>query len=85
LLKAITQHCYDARDFTQLNNSISVLSKKHGQLKAAIQAMVEQTMGWLEDVKKKEGTEKWLELVQTLREVTEGKVRTKLDACFCKS
>ncbi|KAF9269999.1 PCI-domain-containing protein [Marasmius fiardii PR-910] len=74
LLKAISQHCYDARDFTQLNNSISVLSKKHGQLKAAIQAMVELSMGWLEATRQKEGTEKWLELVHTLREVTEGKI-----------
>ncbi|ESK98113.1 26s proteasome non-atpase regulatory subunit 12 [Moniliophthora roreri MCA 2997] len=74
LLKAITQHAYNVRDFTQLNNAISVLSKKHGQLKAAIQAMVEQVMGWLDDVKEKEGTERWLELVHTLREVTEGKI-----------
>ncbi|KAK1228501.1 proteasome regulatory particle subunit [Marasmius sp. AFHP31] len=74
LLKTISQHCYDARDFTQLNNSISVLSKKHGQLKAAIQAMVELSMTWLEDIRQKEGTEKWLELVHTLREVTEGKI-----------
>ncbi len=51
------------------------LSKKHGQLKAAIQAMVEQAMGWLEDIEKREGTEKWLELIETLRSVTEGKVR----------
>ncbi|EEB93957.1 hypothetical protein MPER_07317, partial [Moniliophthora perniciosa FA553] len=36
--------------------------------------MVEQIMGWLDDVKVKEGTEKWLELVHTLREVTEGKI-----------
>lgn len=34
-------------------------------------------MGWLEDVKKTAGTEKWLELVQTLRGVTEGKVRLR--------
>lgn len=31
-------------------------------------------MGWLDDVKKKDGG-KWLELVETLRSVTEGKVR----------
>lgn len=74
LVKEITQIAYDARDYTLLNNSVSVLSKKHGQLKAAIQAMVEQAMGWLEDIKKREGTEKWLELIETLRVVTEGKV-----------
>ncbi|KAG7098977.1 hypothetical protein E1B28_000864 [Marasmius oreades] len=74
LLKVISQHCYDARDYTQLNNSISTLSKKHGQLKAAIQAMVELSMSWLEEVRQRDGTKKWLELVHTLREVTEGKI-----------
>lgn len=51
------------------------MSKKHGQLKVAIQALVELVMGWLEDVKTRDGLEKWLELVETLRSVTEGKVR----------
>ena len=58
-----------------MNTNIQVLSKKHGQLKAAIQAFVEQAMGWLEDIKKRDGMEKWLELIETLRSVTEGKVR----------
>ncbi|KAJ7361489.1 PCI domain-containing protein [Mycena albidolilacea] len=74
LVKAIVEHCYEARDFDSLNANVSLLSKKHGQLKAAVQAIVELVMGWLEDVKKSAGTEKWLELVQTLRGVTEGKI-----------
>ncbi len=36
--------------------------------------MVELVMSYLEDVNKKHGVEKWLELVETLRVVTEGKV-----------
>ncbi|KAJ7897116.1 hypothetical protein B0H14DRAFT_2676954 [Mycena olivaceomarginata] len=47
LVKAIVEHCYEARDFDSLNANL--------------------VMGWLEDVKKSAGTEKWLELVQTLR------------------
>jgi hypothetical protein len=66
---------YDARDYAQLNSSINILSKKHGQLKGAIQAMVEQAMSWLDEIKQRDGVEKWLELVETLRTVTEGKVR----------
>lgn len=69
------QYCYDARDYPVLNSSVALLSKKHGQLKGAIQALVELVVGWLEDVKKRDGTEKWLELVETLRSITEGKVR----------
>ncbi|KAJ7926030.1 PCI domain-containing protein [Mycena leptocephala] len=75
LVKAVVEHCYEARDFDLLNSNVSILSKKHGQLKAAVQAIVELVMEWLEDVKKTAGIEKWLELVQTLRGVTEGKVR----------
>ncbi|KAJ7878648.1 PCI domain-containing protein [Mycena leptocephala] len=74
LVKAVVEHCYEARDFDLLNSNVSILSKKHGQLKAAVQAIVELVMEWLEDVKKTAGIEKWLELVQTLRGVTEGKI-----------
>ena len=66
---------YDARDYAQLNSSISTLSKKHGQLKGAIQVMVEDAMSWLDEIKQRDGVETWLELVETLRTVTEGKAR----------
>jgi 26S proteasome regulatory subunit N5 len=74
LLKAVADVAYEARDYPLLNSSISTLSKKHGQLKGAIQAMVEQTIGWLDEIRDRDGTEKWLELIETLRQVTEGKV-----------
>ncbi|KAL1760972.1 hypothetical protein FB107DRAFT_202198 [Schizophyllum commune] len=74
LVKAIVQHAYDARNFEVLNNSIQTLSKKHGQLKSVIQAMVEQVIAWLPEVKERDGTDKWLELLETLRTVTEGKI-----------
>ncbi|EMD41952.1 hypothetical protein CERSUDRAFT_43251 [Gelatoporia subvermispora B] len=74
LAKEICQLCYEAHDYTLLNSSINALSKKHGQLKVAIQAMVEQAMGWLEEIRQRESTEKWLELIDTLRTVTEGKI-----------
>ena len=54
-----------------------MLSKKHGQLKAAVQAIVELSMSWLTEVKARDGVERWLELVETLRGVTEGKVGIK--------
>ena len=79
LVKEILQLTYAARDYAQLNSSINILSKKHGQLKAAIQAMVELAMTWLEEILQRDGTEKWLELVETLRSVTEGKVRHLLN------
>ncbi|KJA25803.1 hypothetical protein HYPSUDRAFT_134159 [Hypholoma sublateritium FD-334 SS-4] len=74
LVKAAVQHCYDTKDYTLMNSTITVLSKKHGQLKAAVQAIVELSMTWLSDIKAKVGLEQWLELVETLRGVTEGKI-----------
>ncbi|KIK70805.1 hypothetical protein GYMLUDRAFT_66019 [Collybiopsis luxurians FD-317 M1] len=74
LVKTISEYCYQARDFERLNSNITLLSKKHGQLKSVIQSLVEQAMGWLEDIRKKEGDKPWLQLVETLREVTEGKI-----------
>lgn len=77
-MKETAQICYDARNYDILNASVLLLSKKHGQLKAVIQAMVEQVMGWLEEIKEREGTEKWLQLIETLRTVTDGKVGSLL-------
>ena len=75
LVKEASELCYKAGNLELLNSNINALSKKHGQLKAAIQALVEQAIGWLEDIRKSAGTEKWLELIETMRTVTEGKVR----------
>ena len=75
LVKTVCQLTYDARDYALLNSSINTLSKKHGQLKGAVQAMVELSIEWLDEIKQRDGVEKWLELVETLRAVTEGKVR----------
>ncbi|KAI6031578.1 hypothetical protein BKA83DRAFT_393571 [Pisolithus microcarpus] len=66
--------CYEARDYTQLNATVHLLSKKHGQLKGVIQAFVEQAIGWLPEIRRREGDQIWLELVETLRAVTEGKI-----------
>ena len=76
LVKTICQLTYDARDYASLNSSINALSKKHGQLKGAVQGMVELSIGWLDEIKEQDGVEKWLELVETLRAVTEGKVHS---------
>jgi 26S proteasome regulatory subunit N5 len=80
--KAIAEHAYSARDYALLTSSVTLLSKKHGQLKGAIQALVELSMGWLEEIKKEAGIEKWLALIETLRGVTEGKVSSSRLSCL---
>ncbi|KAG6821373.1 hypothetical protein H0H93_014170 [Arthromyces matolae] len=82
LVKAAAEHCYKAQNLDLLNSTISLLSKKHGQLKGAIQALVEMTIAWLDEIKGRHGVAKWLELVETLRVITEGKVCTLLTSCI---
>ncbi|KAM0746422.1 hypothetical protein T439DRAFT_138478 [Meredithblackwellia eburnea MCA 4105] len=53
-----------------LNEYLGILSRKHGQLRQAVQKMVDEAMTYLEKV---EGQTK-LDLIETLREVTEGKI-----------
>lgn len=57
-----------------MNLNIKTLEKKHGQLKAVITSIVEQSMAWLDPIKSVAGMDRWLQLIETLRVVTEGKV-----------
>ncbi|CAE7080397.1 unnamed protein product [Rhizoctonia solani] len=72
LLVAIIKLCRAAQRFELVNSNIVLLSKKHGQLKAAAQAMVEEAMSYLPDLEV--DRPKWLELIEALRSVTEGKI-----------
>ncbi|PHJ24074.1 26s proteasome subunit p55, partial [Cystoisospora suis] len=54
-----------------LCEQIVMLCKKRGQLKRSISEIVKLAVGWLKDMKKEEK----LEMIETLKKVTEGKVR----------
>ena len=62
----------DAGDWHLLNEQVQLLSKKHGQLKQAITKMVQVVMGFLDQTP---STEVKLSVIESLRTVTEGKVR----------
>ncbi|CAH1757394.1 119_t:CDS:10 [Entrophospora sp. SA101] len=72
VLVHIVKLCYQARDWKLLNEYVILLSKKHGQLKQAITKMVQEVMTYLDDTPDKPTK---LELIDTLRTVTEGKIR----------
>lgn len=55
-----------------LNEQVLLLSKKHGQLRQATTRMVQVVMGFLDDAP---DLETKLSVIETLRTVTEGKVR----------
>ncbi|WVF69209.1 hypothetical protein IAT40_003985 [Kwoniella sp. CBS 6097] len=85
LLTLLTRLCWESSDLDLLNAQLTVLSKKHGQLKEAVVRMVDEAMGWLPSLKEqknsgkfKGGKDRWLELVKTLRDITEGKIYLEL-------
>ena len=74
LANSILDLSYESQDYDVLNLNIRTLEKKHGQFKAVIQSIVEQAMKWLDAIKSSSGVNRWLQLIETLRSVTEGKV-----------
>ncbi|WVR06317.1 hypothetical protein IAU60_003347 [Kwoniella sp. DSM 27419] len=85
LLTLITRLCWEAADLDLLNSQLVILSKKHGQLKEAVVRMVDEAMAWLPVLKKHKdegkysgGKDRWLELLKTLRDITEGKIYLEL-------
>jgi 26S proteasome regulatory subunit N5 len=60
-----------------LNEQVQLLSKKHGQLKQAITNMVQVVMDFLDEAPNEESK---MSTIETLRTVTEGKVRTSRTA-----
>ncbi|CAG8661908.1 9957_t:CDS:10 [Funneliformis caledonium] len=68
--------CYQSGDWKLLNEYVILLSKKHGQLKQATTKMVQETMTYIDktpDLKTR------LELIDTLRTVTEGKIYVEVE------
>jgi 26S proteasome regulatory subunit N5 len=72
--------------FPTLISSLTTYSRKHGQLKEAVVRMVDSAMSILEEVQGGKGRiernyvdadsegDRWLDLVDCLRDITEGKV-----------
>lgn len=75
LICCICKLYFDANDFAKLQEYIVLLAKKRGQLKRAITDMVHLAMGWLDGL----GKEKKIELIQTLSEVTDGKIFVEVE------
>lgn len=69
---AIVTVCKNSGDWGLLNDQVLVLSKKHGQLKQATTKMVQVVMGFIDEAPTQD---KKLSVIETLRIVTEGKVR----------
>lgn len=72
VLVAIVQICYEAKNWSVLNEHISLLAKRRSQLKGAVVEMVRECCTYVDELTDEEIK---LKLIDTLRNVTEGKVR----------
>ncbi|XP_022747129.1 26S proteasome non-ATPase regulatory subunit 12 homolog A-like isoform X2 [Durio zibethinus] len=77
--KAVTeilQLCFEAKDWKSLNEQIVNLSKKRGQLKQAVTAMVQQAMQYIDETP---DIETRIELIKTLNSVSAGKIYVEIE------
>ncbi|XVE62179.1 hypothetical protein DITRI_Ditri06bG0097700 [Diplodiscus trichospermus] len=68
--------CFEANDWKSLNEQIVNLSKKRGQLKQAVTAMVQQAMQYIDDTP---DIVTCIELIKTLNSVSAGKIYVEIE------
>uniref|UniRef100_A0A1D1YDA0 26S proteasome non-ATPase regulatory subunit 12 n=1 Tax=Anthurium amnicola TaxID=1678845 RepID=A0A1D1YDA0_9ARAE len=73
---SIIQLCYEARAWKTLNDQIILLSKRRGQLKQAVTAMVQQAMQYIDETP---DIETRIELIKTLNSVSAGKIYVEIE------
>ncbi|XP_030511284.1 26S proteasome non-ATPase regulatory subunit 12 homolog A [Rhodamnia argentea] len=77
--KAVTeilQLCFEAKAWKTLNDQIVLLSKRRGQLKQAVTAMVQQAMQYIDQTP---DLETKIELIKTLNSVAAGKIYVEIE------
>lgn len=79
ILVAIVQICKDAGNWAALNEHVQVLAKRRSQLKQAVVKMVQECCSYVDVMPTKDLK---VQLIDTLRSVTEGKVRVQIIICF---
>ncbi|PSN34115.1 26S proteasome non-ATPase regulatory subunit 12 [Blattella germanica] len=76
VLVAIVQICFEARNWNLLNEHIALLAKRRSQLKQAVAKMVQECCTYVEQAPNKETK---IKLIDTLRNVTEGKIYVEVE------
>ncbi|KAL1540847.1 26S proteasome non-ATPase regulatory subunit 12 A [Salvia divinorum] len=77
--KAVTdiiQLCLDAGAWATLNEQIVLISKRRGQLKQAVQTMVQQTMQYIDNTPDLDSK---IELIKTLNDVSAGNIYVEIE------
>jgi len=73
----IVKMCYNAKDWKALNNYLQILTKRRGQLRTVVQDFVKEAMTYLDDLSIPKETR--MELLDTLRNITEGKMYVEIE------
>ncbi|KAJ3270195.1 26S proteasome non-ATPase regulatory subunit 12 [Terramyces sp. JEL0728] len=76
VLLAIVELTYQAKDYKLLNENIVLLTKKRALLKQAITTMIQKVMTFVDEIKDMKIK---LELIDTLRTVTDGKIFVEVE------
>lgn len=76
ILIAIAKLCYQAKNWALLNSHIVSLTKKRSQLKAAVTGLVQECCKFVDEISDRETQ---LELINTLRTVTAGKMYVEVE------
>ncbi|KAJ2860336.1 proteasome regulatory particle subunit, partial [Coemansia asiatica] len=71
LVETIVDICGNSGEWVLLEQEVTLLAKKHGQLKQAISKMIQRAMTYVE---KTTDEETRVQLIESLRKVTEGKI-----------
>ncbi|XP_043280184.1 26S proteasome non-ATPase regulatory subunit 12 isoform X2 [Venturia canescens] len=76
ILVAIVEICFEAKNWSALNEHIILLSKRRSQLKQAVTKMVQECCTYID---KTPDRETMIKLIETLRSVTEGKIYVEVE------
>mmetsp|Transcript_38677 Transcript_38677/g.87912 ORF Transcript_38677/g.87912 Transcript_38677/m.87912 type:complete len:443 (-) Transcript_38677:854-2182(-) len=76
LVSAMVEFCYEAKDWPKLNETITMLAKRRAQLKQAVTAMVQLASKYVDE---QPSLEAKLQLIETLRAVSEGKMFVEVE------
>ncbi|KAJ1792895.1 proteasome regulatory particle subunit [Coemansia sp. RSA 2399] len=76
LLERMVEVCGDSSEWQMLEQEVAAMAKKHGQLKQAISKMVQKAMEYID---KTPDEQTKVELIESLRTVTEGKIHVEVE------
>ena len=85
VLTKIVETLTDNNDWEYLNDLITLLSKKHGQLKSSIQTLIQSVIDRLDslDENNKKQLEMKMKIIETIRTVTDKKIFVEVGKSSC--